>query len=222
MKNTPPTSPSNEQIADALKPLYPILSDLVQTAMDRVIRGVTHLGMPRPVERAGDMHRAIRECLRPICDQCPEWLELTEEPEGKSMDYVSVTEKWTDHPLVLRWGRIKDGKISRNGTRRSVQTRATGYLFGDFDEKRNDLPMVTLTHTIEDDYTEVGVPQWWVGRITLVRERLDASEFIAEVASFSQPEKRTQDEYDAPLVRARELDAQRWGDMIERLRGEVA
>jgi hypothetical protein len=218
MENAFPT-PTNEEISRSLRPLFPLFADVVRTALERVHLGVPNLGLPRAVERANDMHRAIRECIRPICEMCPDWMELVEEPEGLGMDYIAFNRNFSQIPLALRWGRCKNGKISRNGTERSTATLSTGLLFdAGIDVLRDGLPMVTLAHTIEDDFTEIGVPQWYIGRVFLARESIDASERIEDVAVFSRPHREIPRDYEAPLIRSRQLDTLRWGDMISRLR----
>lgn len=217
------STPSNQFFFETLKPWFPVFTEITQAGFDRHLQAIPVLGLPRKTERANDIHRAIRDVVRPICTG--DLLELREEPEGQGLDYI-VFRAWIDTPFAIRWGRYNGGTVHRNGTQRSQTVQQQGLLFGGFDVEKEGLAVVTLAHTIEDDFTLAGAPAWWMGKLLLIRERVDESEIITEIASFDRPAQRRQPEEQddslARMIRAREDDVARWERMVDRIRENAA
>lgn len=210
---------SNDLLVEATRPWFPLFADVAQTAMMRHLQAIALLGLPRKTERANDLHRAIRDGFRVMCDSADGLLGLVEEPEGQGLDYV-VFRGFIDKPFSLRWGHWNGPRINRNATIRTAECQGQGLLFGGFDEETNGLPVATLGYTIEDDYTEAGIPAWWMGRLAILHERVDESEFVIEVARFARPETGIiQDSTPSAILQAREEDVARWERMVQEVRG---
>ena len=82
--------------------------------------------------------------------------------------------------------------ISRNDTARQKMMQECGKIQPTSEQlaTNGELPVVTVSYTVEDDYTEAGVPCGWIGRIRLVRERKHGLELIEDVRVFEKPAER--------------------------------
>lgn len=214
------SQPSNAELVHHLEPWFPLLGRVVEHSMQRHKIAVPILGLPRRTERANDLHRAIRESFRAVADHADPLIELKEEPEGQGLDYL-IWRIIPDRPFTMRWGRHNGGTIRRNRTHRTREIQEQTLLFGssEADEQSTAMPTCSLSFTIEDDYTEVGVPKWWIGRLYLVRERAVQSEVVTEAWVYQPPaEDAAAFEAPPPVVAAREAELQEWGEMIADIR----
>ena len=167
------------------------------------------------------MHAAVREGFRKACDGFGnQAMRLVEEPEGKGLDCVILT--LGEVELALRWGRYGNGRISRNNTKRQTMTQEQLTLCGGVDLEIDNLSTASVGYTVEDDYTEAGQPQWWVGRIALLRERVDMSDFIEDIAVFKKPNHSTSyQELDTPRVIARNQEYDALSKIVANLRRKI-
>jgi hypothetical protein len=178
--------PSGIELAQILEPWFPVFAVVHQAAMRDQLAAVPILGLPRKTERANDLHRAIRNNFRRMCDLADPLLRLEEEPDGSGLDYLVCS--MTDTPFAIRWGRFHKSTIHRNDTLRSRSYQEQGGLFGVLPgETTGEMQTITIGHTIEDDFTEAGRPQWWVGKLLLLKERPDESEVITTIHVYSRP-----------------------------------
>jgi len=175
----------SNSLRNIIQPFYSILSLSFSDGMQKAMSCIKIMEYARKTERANVIHGCIRESLRVICDQFDPILQLIEEPDGKGLDVIRV--EIDDNIIALRWGRYdrQDRRIRRNRTVRADSCQQ-GFLFGEFLDP-NGLPTATLSYELEDDYIAVGEPQWWMSRLVLRRERIDASEFIEEIYSYTNP-----------------------------------
>lgn len=215
--------PSNDDVIREFSPLFPLWTRVMLRSTADAHAAVPILGIPKKVERAGDYHRATRENLRRLCDMIPELLELREGADGEGLDFM-VCYLNPDQPKAVRWGRIpEDGRVRRNDTKRTKHVQNTGMLFDEMDEDTDEYPTFTLGYTIRNDFIEMGVPQWTLGSVRLLRERPWESEVIKEIAAFESPEDRIEEhQTPEPIIVAREEEEQLWLQMIEQLRNDAA
>lgn len=210
---------TNFEIANGLNPWFPLFGEVVQAGLRDHLAAVPILGLPRKTERANDLHRAIRENFRRLCDLSAPMLELREEPDGQGLDYLVSR---LAEPVAVRWGLYKSGTIKRNDTLRTKCCQEQGLLplpGVDLDVHEADLPLVSLAYPLADDYTEIGVPCWWINRLLLIREREGDSEVITTIADFPQPVVSVND-YSTPsaIVQARAEEIEHWGAAVEAIR----
>jgi hypothetical protein len=176
----------SKTVRQIVTPFYPLLAHAFETAWLDAMASIMIIKSVRKQERATILHATIRESLREACDACDPFLVMTEEPEGRGLDALRLT--LDDQVIALRWGRFDQVRnlINRNESGRSIDMHQQQFLFGDhFDPK--GLPTATVTYQIDNDSVEVGVPQWWMSRIALRRERVDSTEFIEEIVSYKAP-----------------------------------
>ena len=128
------------------------------------------------------------------------------------MDFLALT---IGTPVALRLGKYDGERISRNDTRTQASIRSTGlievqaYLWAGTPDKRmiGDMPIVTIGYTVEDDHTEGGIPCWWIDRLDLVRELVDGSQLIENIARFERPNAMiASPEELAPRIVAKKLE----------------
>ncbi|MCL4197717.1 MAG: hypothetical protein KJZ69_09530 [Phycisphaerales bacterium] len=224
---------SNRRIVELVQPFFPSFSSVHQTAMLDTLASVEVMGgLPRRTERANVMHWGLREGMRWLCDKVDEpWLRLVEKPEGDGLDYLVLSFD-PSRPLGIRWGRYKCREwgphrvsgVRRNETDRTGTIQEQGVLWGDIEEGTDGLPMVSIAHTIEGDFTEASRPCWWIGRLVLIRERQGgASEFITEVARFAEPLRIIESEIQpSPRVVAREAERSELERLAENLKRRLA
>lgn len=210
--------PSGIEMASLLEPWFPLFAR-VGTAVERdVLSAIPILGLPRKTERANDFHRAWRNNLRRVCDLAPQFFSLSEEEEGKGLDYL-ICKMDEDAPFAMRWGRYNGSTIRRNRTQRTGAFHEQGILFPCDEIDTSDLPTLTLAHTIEDEFTIVGRSQMWIGRLYLVQERTIQSELITEVHVYPEPIRSIEmGDVPAPLVVARQDETDEWERIIQDIR----
>lgn len=192
--------PSNADIIRVLSPYFPTISTVCRSVEDRVLRAVGILGLARNGERSTDFHRAHRNLFREWCDETNGLFEMLEERDGLALDCM-VCNLIDGKPFLIRFGRMKDGVIRRNGSVRQNEARACGTLssetlFGDDDGDElvaGELRVVTLAYDIENDGTLAGRPSWWVGQTALVQEQFDGLDHLAVVDRYSEPEAIAED-----------------------------
>lgn len=214
---------SNFDFTRLLEPWFPLLGRVHAAALRDHLAGIPLLGMPKKTERANDIHRAVRTNLRRVCDLAEPLMSLTEEPDGQGLDYLTCRMD-QDRPFRIRWGHYKGGSIRRNRTERTRQQQEQGYFeFSDkqAEDEAEGTPWVTVGHTIEDDYVEIGAACWWIGRLVLLRERPMECEVITEVHCFEPPIREVDraSEVPPPLVEAREQETREWEQMIQGIAG---
>lgn len=212
--------PSNAELVQNLEPWFPLMGRVFDHAMYRHKAAVPILGLPRKTERANDLHRAIRENFRTVAELAAPFFELKEEREGKGLDYL-IWRIIPDVPFAMRWGIHNGGTINRNRTLRTKEVQEQTMLFGApaDAEYGASMPTCSVSFTIEDDYTEVGVPKWWMGRLYLIRERAMQSEVMTEAHVFTPPiEDSAHFEVPPPVVAAREEEVAEWGQMVDQIR----
>lgn len=174
------------EIRDRTRPFYPAIRHACEMGTADVMAAIRLIGHVRKGERANIFHAAMRESFRVMCDVAEPFIELIEEPDGQGLDALQVTLDGQSH--ALRWARynVLAMRFNRNSTGRTVEMQNQAYLFGDFFDP-NGLPTATIGIEIADDVVEVMQPQWWLERLALRRERVDSTEFIDEIASYTQP-----------------------------------
>ena len=164
MKHKPP---SKRDLLRSSEPWFPIISRVCQAAFRDVLAGVPVLGNPRKTERANDLHRAVRENFRRVCD-LGHFLRLVEEPEGKGLDYI-VSSLNPDVQIGYRWGRYDGVAVRRNPSLRTKDFHEQGTLFSLVDDEPSGMPMLTVGLAIADDFWEANKPCCWLGRIMLLQ-----------------------------------------------------
>lgn len=209
-------------LRNLVRPLYTIVPEVFSDGITNAMAAIRIMGHARKTERANVIHACIRESWRVVCDVCEPFLELVEEPDGFGLDAVVIDIDGAR--AALRWGRYDPnvGVIRRNKTLRA-ESSMQGYLFGDFFDPQG-LPTGTMAFELEDDFHAAGEPQWWMSRIVLRRERIDATEFIEEVRSYTNPlriadlpEPRTVEYLVTSTARLAQIE-----QMAQHLRGEIA
>ena len=209
---------SNQQAMNDLSPWFDLFGEVFEAAQRDHFAAISLLGVPRKTERAGELHRACRENFRRVCDTAAPLLELKEEPDGQGLDYLISR---LGQPLAVRLGFYKNGAIKRNRTDRTRTCQEQNILFPDcdLDEHVQDMPLLTLGYTISNDYTEVGVPCWFISKLLLLRERTGESEVITTIREFSEP-KRNAGNYTAPsaIIKARQAELAQWEQMVRRIK----
>jgi hypothetical protein len=184
------------------------------------LAGVPVLGLPRKTERANDFHRTWRENLRTACNFADPLLTLMEEPDGQGLDCL-VCRTDPEMPFAVRWGLYNGQTIQRNPTGRTNEVYEQGIMhFAEDDLNPREMPVVSLGFTLEDDYTEVGVPQWWFGKLVLLRERRNFCEFITDVHVYQKPTDARGGEahLPAPFVAERQKEVAELEQMVARIR----
>lgn len=209
---------NNTEIAQAIEPFEKGLSKAFLLAWDNVIRTVPQLGNPTKIERANCMHRAIRNVLRPICEEFSPILEFVEEPEGQGKDYI-IIDSGKSVPLALCWGRYGNGQIRRCPTVRNKHIHEQGLLFPE-DESSTPRITATLGYDVADDFTEGGQPCWWMQRLVLLRERYRESEFIRDICCYEKPEVEeiAADDY---ISRIREKQSRKIKEIADLIRKKI-
>lgn len=179
---------NNKEIAEIVEPFESGFSELFPRAWNAVLSTVPYLGIPTKIERANCMHRAIRNYMRPLCEELDPILQFVEEPDGQGKDYM-IVDIGGPRTVALCWGRYGNGEIKRCGTLRNQFIQGQGYLFGMEDGVESAQATATIGYDVADDYTEEGRPCWWIQRLVLLRERRKESEFIKEVCTYEKAEK---------------------------------
>ncbi|MDP9173408.1 MAG: hypothetical protein M3O30_06025 [Planctomycetota bacterium] len=214
------SQPENQDFVHMLEPWFPLFARVGKAALRDFHAAIPMLGLPRKTERANDLHRAWRNNFRNVCDLAEPMLALREEPDGQGLDYL-LCQMNPDMPFVLRWGRTDGETIHRNRTERNRTIQAQGRLFASMEPDPSELPVLTLAHTIEDEYTQAGRSCLWMGRLFLVRERPgENSETITEVHVYQNPSYGAGAETDVPpaIVVARQNEREEWGQIIQQIR----
>jgi len=216
-------SPSNKDVVDHLGPWFQLFSRVAQQAMKDHLAAVEVLGLPRGTERANDLHRTQRNNFRELCDLAGDLLELREEPEGQGLDYL-VSRLDPEQPLAIRWGRYKTDRIRRNRTGRSAAIQEQLTLWAPEDEEADGLPVVSIAHTIRNEFTQGGRPCWQLGELYLVRERKNYAETIIEIESFEVTEEPGLEGPPSAvkLMAQREEEVGEWDRLVSQLRGRSA
>ena len=209
---------SNQQAMNELSPWFELFGGVFEATQHDHLASISLLGIPRKTERAGEIHRACRENFRRVCDLASPLLELKEEPEGQGLDYLISR---LGQPLAVRWGFYKNGAIKRNATDRTRDCQEQGILFPecDLDKRVESMPLLSIGYEISNDYTEVGVPCWFISKLLLLRERAGESEVITTIREYSEP-KRNAGNYTAPtaIVKARQAELAQWEQMVRRIK----
>jgi len=215
MKHKPPT---NSNLVDFSDPWFPVFSKVCRLAVRDVLAAIPVLGPPRKTERANDLHRAVRQGFRQVCDMGG-FLQLVEEPEGKGLDYVVSTLNPAT-PISYRWGRFNGLTVRRNPTQRTEHLHEQGTLFSMMDDAADpeSMPMLTIGLGIADDYWEANQPCWWLGRVMLLREGEEQSEVLAEIDAFEKPADREHHVVPAPLVKARDEEIHELEELVGKVR----
>lgn len=188
--------PHYNEIVDALSPFHKCFEGVCSDIERMQLRACAVLGIPRRSERANDWHRAWRNCFGTWCEETGRLFEFIEEPDRSSLDYM-VCHLLPERPFSIRFGRVNNGRIKRNGTRRQNGARAHGmlsseFLIEDIDEPDpGELRQITLAYSLQDDFTEGGFPAWWMDRLVIGRETFDGFDELSEVATFSAPASST-------------------------------
>ncbi|OHB51748.1 MAG: hypothetical protein A2Y12_01295 [Planctomycetes bacterium GWF2_42_9] len=180
---------NNKEIAQIVEPFEEGFAEVFHLAWVNVLSTVPHLGIPTKVERANCMHRALRNIMRPICENFSPILEFIEEPDGQGKDYI-IIDSGESEPLALCWGRYGNGVIRRSSTIRNQHIQGQGYLFPVEDGVGMPQVTATLGYDVADDFTECGKPCWWMQRLVLLRERQIESEFIKDIYCYEKPEAK--------------------------------
>ncbi|MCB9858878.1 MAG: hypothetical protein H6815_12645 [Phycisphaeraceae bacterium] len=187
----------DREIVCVTEPWYPAFALALEMSMRDVRACLPFSGSLKKTERANLMHATGRRHFTNLVDAAGmPALTICEEPDGRGLDYMVLSTG--EVPVAIRWARYNGDGVRRNSTKRSFDIQSSGHictqprLFGgddEVDENGTDCPMVTLAYTVEDDYTEAGVAQWWIGRIVLIRERLEGSELIRVVREYERPQR---------------------------------
>ncbi len=207
---------TKKQIVRACEPWYPVFEPVFRRAWKNLSEAVSKLGIPTKVERANMMHTALRAELRPVCDRQDPVLQFIGEPDGRGLDCI-VIDTCEGANIALRWARYPDGRIRRNSTQRQRTYQEQGVL--SFSEPAEvEAVTATIGYTVNNDYIEGGQPAWSMGRLVLVRERPNESEYIHDVAVFPGGVRLVEESVEsepADVIRAKERKA------IERIADEV-
>lgn len=215
------SQPSSIELSHLLQPWFPLFARVGTAAERDVLAAMSLLGIPRHTERAGDFHRAWRNNLRRVCDMASQFFTLREEPDGRGLDYL-ICQMNPKVPFVLRWGRYNGITVRRNRTERTTLNQEQGLLFDLMESDPSELPVLTLAHTIEDEFTIVGRSQLWIGRLYLVRERQHESEIVAEVHVYSPPDRAAATfETPAPIIARRNDEDAEWRRIVEGIRRQA-
>ena len=208
---------NNTEIAQTIEPYENGFSEVFNLAFQDVGRTVQLLGIPTKIERANCMHRAIRNLMRPFCENLLPLLEFIEEPDGQGKDYIII------HPeesksLALCWGRYGNGQIRRCPTVRNKHIHGQGLLFPLEDESSIPRITATLGYDVADDFTEGGKPCWWMQRLVLLRERYRESEFIRDICCYEKPEVEeiAAEEYNSQIREKEIRQIERIADQIRK------
>lgn len=208
---------SNPEIVRRLEPWFPVFRLVTDQTLRDVLEGMLVMGTPKKTERASDVHRCYRNNFRQVRDFAESMVTLVEEPDGQGLDYLIFN---GDQPLGVRWGRFDGETVRRNRTGRTQQIQEQGVFEFAEEADVSTMQMVTMAHTIEDEYTEGGHSCMWIGKLILLRERMQVSEVITEVHMFNKPEQSDTTDHETPpaVVEARETEADQLQRMIRRIR----
>jgi len=159
----------------------------------------------------------LRKVLRPLCEGISPILTFVEEPDGQDKNYI-IIESGKSDSLALCWGRYGDGEIRRCQTKRNKFIQEQGYLFPIEDGLVAAQITATLGYDIADDFTEGGIPCWWMQRLVLLRERYRESEFIKEVCFYEKPKKEdiTIEDYVFEMHKKESREIERIADKIRK------
>lgn len=156
------------------------------------LRACSVLGLPRRTERATDWHRALRNLFLPWCDETDGRFTFMAESDRFSLDYM-ICHSILDKPFAIRFGRLNNGTIRRNGSRRQTSARSHGFLSSEFliegmdEPDPGELRQVTLAYSLDRDYTEGGLPAWYMDRLVIGKETPDGFDELDTVATFDAP-----------------------------------
>lgn len=124
--------------------------------------------------------------------------QLVEEPDGQGLDYI-ICYLIPGKPFAVRFGRINNGRIKRNSTRRQTDAQSCGILssellFDDLDRPDGSgMRQVTLAYSIENEGTEAGRPRWYMESVMLMLEHFDYAEPLSPVLKCHPPESVVDD-----------------------------
>jgi hypothetical protein len=218
---------TNSDFARVFRPWHPPITKVMQISFRDVLAGIAIHGIYTPAERANVFHAAARRNFQKMCDASGGFFQLVEDG---GLDYVALDTG--NVRAAFRWPKYDGVKVNRNNTERQKFIRKFGViedqgtLFGDMDEKMQaksqepqQISVVSCAYTIEDDYTEGGKPCWFMGKIALLRERIDSSEFIENIQVFEKPAQRDPVLLEESLrVVAREKEIDELQDIVEKIR----
>jgi len=212
----------NEEIARAVEPWHPVLEQAFRTSWADMMALGQIMGERRKGERAMDMHACVRNVLQVACDYAEPFLTLVMEPEGQGLDYCVLD--WSGMAIALRWGHYPEriGRVRRNSTDRTRLVQEQGTMFAGLDKQRGEMPLASVVYTVEDDYSEAGIEQWWMSRLLLAREWTDDTELIQEIAAYNKPSREeTERAVAEPRIAAKRRDLDELQERISRLRGQT-
>lgn len=223
---------TNRELFTLCEPWGSIWCYVITRAIERVRASVSLIGVPKATGRAGRMADCIKMGMAALCDQVDPLLQLVDGPEN-DIDYCILDTG--PSPFAVRWGRLYVSRtgdvVNRNSTERQGHIQSSGYIEeqGVFSFAENDLPTpsrlptVTVTYSVEDDFTASGIPQWWIGRVVVLRERLGYSEHLGEIGRYSKREIPSDPNWarSSPEVIDRRDDEEEMNRLIERLRRNI-
>lgn len=206
----------NEELVEAVSRYYPGLIPVFELAWRSVVDDAITSGIPNKVERAGIMHKNLRSELRPFCDELDPVVQLVERTDGLDYLLIDLGDKRSVIARVGRWP--ENNSIRRNPTHQQRAIQVQQLL--DFVEVDRVEMVATIGYTVEDDYTEAGVPRWWMGRIVLLREHPDETEYVQDIAVYKKEKPRVEGRILAAknreLRKKQRLDIQRIAEEIRR------
>ncbi len=211
----------NSEISAMIEPWREAFVAAVQCGYEDMLAAVPIVGIPRVSERGGLIHCTLRGALRHLCDVSEPFLTLIEEPEGRGgMDYILLD--YGGRRLVLRWTKISGNRISRNRTARQTAILEQGCFSFHEEHDNENVPSVTMTIMVEDDYIEANALCGWIGRIAVIRERSGQRELVNELAVFQKPERmENYHRIDIPRLRTQKKDFRRIETLAEVARRQV-
>jgi hypothetical protein len=127
------------------------------------------------------------------CDETDGRFEFVSESDQFSLDYL-LCNLILGKPFAIRFGRLNNGEIRRNRSRRQTGARACGllsseFLIQDFDDPEpSQIKQTTMAYSLADDRTEGGSPAWWIRRLVIGRETLNGFHELDQIAEFERPE----------------------------------
>lgn len=180
-------TPSHEPPLDIIRPYYPVLAQIFPLALRRVQLTRLLLGDAKRVERAGHMKQAVRNLLRPLCDEMDPFLKLVEMPECSGFDHVIAA--IDDKAVAIRWGHLpRTGVVQRNPSRNTAMTRGQQALFEGMDQEMAGIPLVSMVYVLADTFTLASVDQTYVARVHIGREWSGwQTDIVETLAEFTEP-----------------------------------